>query len=153
MYDNMVGHQCQLGLAPSGPKRYYGPVTSSTTKRGFSAEARGTELNRALRARRILWAYCSHHDGGYYFFDVKIHLRHKDDPDMRQVKALCMLCGKNSIFFVGADELEEHRYGPVQLCQCGLPYDHKSPTREFLQQYNAAPVVCRPNPNGRTDLQ
>ncbi len=124
-------------------------MTSSSKKRGFSVEARRTELNRALRKpRRILWAHCQHHGGGYYFYDVKIHLRHDADPDLRQVKALCMSCGKNSIFFVGADELDEHRYSPIQLCQCGLPYDHQSPPREFLQQYNAAPVPCRPSTNG-----
>lgn len=135
-------------------------MTSSTKKRGNSVEARRAELDRALRKpRRVLWAYCRHHDGGYYFFGISIQAwgggeaKHwHADPDMRKIRGTCMECGKRSIFFVGADELEEHRYSPALLCQCGLPHYHKNPSREFLQQYSAAAIPCRPSPNGRTDV-
>lgn len=72
---------------------------------------------------------------------------------MRKIRAICMWCTKRSIFFVHADELEEHRYSPLDLCLCGLPYYHEKPAREFLQQYNAVPVDCRPSTNGRANLK
>lgn len=71
---------------------------------------------------------------------------------MRKVRGLCMLCGNAEIFFVGLDELDEHRYSPLELCLCGLPTDHQSPAHEFLQQYNAAPTPCRPSSNGQANV-
>ena len=63
-----------------------------------------------------------------------------------------MACGHAEVFFVGTDELNEHRYIPLQLCRCGLPDYHQNPTREFLLQYNAASLPCRPKPNGATNI-
>lgn len=135
-------------------------MTSSTTKREYSVGARADELNRALRRpRRILWAYCHRHGGGYYFFGISLQTwndgekeRWSADPDMRKVRGTCMSCNKRLIFFVHADELKEYRYSPIELCNCGLPHDHKAPPFSFLHQYNAAVVPCRPIPNGRANI-
>lgn len=104
----------------------------------------------------MLWAYCPHHEAGYYFFDVRIRVDKpvKGTPtgcgeDMRKVRGLCMFCGKRSILFVGVDELTEHRYRPSELCACGLPPYHQNPSPQFLQEYNARPVPCR---NGRANV-
>ena len=120
-------------------------------KRSFSPQARAEQLDNSARPRRVLWAYCSHHGGGYYFYDVRLHghnpgekKRWENEPDMRKVQGICMLCNRTSIFFVGADELEQHRYGSIDLCSCGLPIYHKEPSPEFCRQYNAVPVECRP---------
>ncbi len=67
---------------------------------------------------------------------------------MRKVRALCMHCNKTSVLFVGADELDEHRYASTELCHCLLPLFHKNPPPAFLAQYNAIPVLCRKSPNG-----
>ena len=131
-------------------------TSSDTSKREFTVAQRYAELNRALRRpRRVLWAYCHRHDGGYYFFDVRIQTwnpgeqdRWEDNPDMKKVRGLCMWCGERSIFFVGRDELTDHKYNPLDLCQCGLPEYHKTPSREFMIEYNAVGVSCRPNMNG-----
>lgn len=107
------------------------------------------------RPRRILWSHCLHHSGGYYFYGISIQTtntaeqkRWHSDPDMVKVRATCMDCGKRSILFVGQDELDEHRYAPLDLCLCGLPHYHEAPSPKFIQQYNAAAVVCRPHNNG-----
>ncbi len=142
-------------LTRANSKQYNRPVTSST-KRGHSVNARREELDRAMRRpRRILWSYCLHHNGGYYFYGVSLQTaneaeqqRWNDNPDMVKVRATCMDCGKRSILFVGKDELTEHRYAPINLCLCGLPYYHQSPDPKFIQQYNAQSVVCRPHNNG-----
>ncbi len=104
----------------------------------------------------MLWAFCPAHTGGYYFFDVRVQ-RFKpnevklwaNDSDIRKVSALCMECGDMQLLYVHVSELEEHRYPILDLCQCGLPYYHKNPPREFIRQYNAVPVVCRPSQNGQ----
>lgn len=125
-----------------------GKCTSS--KRGFSPAARREQLDGSGRPRRVLWAYCSHHSGGYYFYDIRIHNwnineAHKwdADPDMKKVRGLCMACTHTSVFFVGADELEDHYYTGIELCLCGLPAYHTAPSPEFCFQYNARPVPCR----------
>ncbi len=65
-----------------------------------------------------------------------------------------MSCGHAEVFFVGMDELNEHRYTPhLQLCQCGLPDYHQNPSRKFLLQYNAAALPCRPKSNDATNTQ
>ena len=136
-------------------------MTNPSTKRGHSIEARRAELDQVLRPRVVLWSYCSGHKSGYYFYGVHTErLTNKADkqswanePDMRKVRSLCMDCGHSEVFFVGEDELQEHRYTLIELCNCGLPYYHESPPLSFLQQYNATPLPCRPNPNGQTDVR
>jgi hypothetical protein len=107
-----------------------------------------------------LWSYCHQHEGGYYFFDVRIaRLTSKaekqhwvEEPNMRKVRGLCMACNNAEVFFVGLDELDEHCYTPLELCLCGLPQYHASPSPQFIEQYNAAPVPCRPGPDGHTNV-
>lgn len=130
-----------------------------SNKRSFSPAARREQLDGSGRPRRVLWAYCHHHEGGYYFFDIRIHNwnlneAHKweDEPDMRKVRGLCMKCTHTSVFFVGASELEEHHYTSALLCLCGLPAYHTEPSPKFCTQYNARPVPCRPNPNGQQSI-
>lgn len=126
-------------------------MKSTPTKRGHSNAERRRELDVSLRKpRRILWAYCHHHGEGYYFYGIEIKsfkpgeaAQWADDPNIRKVNGLCMECASGSILYVGADELAEHRYHPAALCACGLPYYHKQPSPQFLQQYNARPVPCR----------
>ncbi len=129
--------------------------SAAAVKRGFSAEARRRQLDTSSKPRRVLWAFCAHHQGSYYFYDVRLQplkpkerLRWQNEPDMRKVRALCMHCNKTSVLFVGQDELREHRYASTQLCYCLLPLFHKDPPPEFLAQYNANPVSCRQSPNG-----
>lgn len=143
---------CARGLTRLSGTRYYEYVGNQTPgKRGFSPAARREQLDNSLRPRRVLWAYCPHHEGGYYFYDVRIHNwntneapKWKDEPNMRKVRGLCMLCTRTSVFFVETSELEEHRYTNITLCRCGLPNYHRRPPREFCQQYNATSVPCRP---------
>ena len=130
-------------------------VKCTSNKRGFSSDARREQLDGSGRPRRVLWTYCPHHRAGYYFYDIRIHnwntneaSKWEHEPDMRKVRGLCMLCARTSVFFVGADELEEHHYNNVLLCLCGLPAYHEEPTIEFCAQYKAFPVACRPNQNG-----
>lgn len=129
-------------------------------KRGFSAAARREQLDNSSKPRRVIWAYCHRHEGSYYFYDVRVQPlkpheepQWQDEPDMQKVRALCMFCDQTALLFVGADELEEHRYTAAELCTCGLPAYHHDPPPEFSLQYNATPVPCRPNPNGRADLR
>ena len=120
-------------------------------KRGFSPADRRGQLDRSLRPRRVIWSFCHHHDGGYYFYDIRLHSynpgendRWADEPGMKKVRGLCMWCTRTSVFFVGEAELQEHRYTNIELCLCGLPAYHKQPSHEFLGQYNASAVPCRP---------
>ena len=131
-------------------------VKRTSVKRGFGTAARREQLDGSGRPRRILWSYCPHHEGGYYFFDIRIHCwnlneapKWKSEPHMRKVRGLCMKCIRTSMFFASTNELEEHHYANVRLCPCGLPMDHHEPTPEFCAQYNAQAVPCRPEPNGR----
>ena len=127
----------------------------NTSKRGFAVEDRRKQLDGSGRPRRVLWAFCPHHGEGYYFYDVRIHnwnineaAKWENEPGMRKVRGLCMACTHTSVFFVGADELEEHHYTNITLCLCGLPAGHEAPSAEFCAQYNARAVPCRPTPNG-----
>ena len=126
----------------------------SSSKRSFSPAARRQQLDGSGRPRRVLWSYCPHHKGGYYFYDVRVHNwnineanRWETEPDMKKVRGLCMACTHTSVFFVGTDELEEHHYTNIELCLCGLPAYHKEPSPEFCTRYNAHPVPCRANTN------
>lgn len=102
----------------------------------------------------MLWLYCKHHQGGYYFNNVHKNTwnineadKWRDEPDMRKMEGLCMVCNRTTIFFVSADELDVQRYSDVELCRCGLPAWHQNPSPEFIAQYNAHPVPCRTLPN------
>lgn len=130
-------------------------VKCISSKRGFSSDARREQLDGSGRPRRVIWAHCPHHGGGYYFYDVRIHNwnineapKWEAEPHMRKVRGLCMECHHTSVFFVGADELDEHHYTSIMLCLCGLPAYHDEPSSQFCAQYNARPVPCRPNQNG-----
>lgn len=146
-----------MSLTRAGPKGYHGLVESVTTKRRRSSEDRRRELDTSLRKpRRILWAYCRHHGASYYFYGIETQsfkpseaARWINEPSIRKVSGLCMECASVSMLYVGSDELNEHRYRPIDLCMCGLPHYHKNPTPQFLQQYNARPVPCR---NGHTNV-
>lgn len=147
-----------FGLTYQQDNKYHKYVGKRTSgKRGFSSGARRDQLDGSGRPRRVLWTYCPHHLGGYYFYDIRIHSWNQNEapkwegePDMRKVRGLCMKCTHTSVFFVGKNELVEHHYTNALLCLCGLPAYHQNPSREFLAQYNARPVPCRPNLNGQS---
>ncbi len=139
-------------------------MTDTIQKRAHSDSARRLELDTSLqRPRVMLWSGCQAHGSGYYFYGIRdapqrakvfglSYLKIDSSvSDMRKIRGLCMLCGHAEVFFINADEEEEHCYSTSQLCtknDCGLPYDHESPPQELRTLYGAEPVPCRQNGDG-----